>query len=255
MTIKTKEEIEIMAEGGRMLSKVNKGLKVAIKTGTSAWEIEELANRLIKSEGGEPSFKKVEGYSWATCVNINDGIVHGIPKKNMVFQNGDVVSVDCGFFYKGFHTDSSLSVGIEPDSELKEFLEVGQRALKNAIKAAIIGNRIYDISAAIETTLTASKLTPVRALVGHGVGRELHEEPQVPCFTYGRYEDSPELVEGLVLAIEVMYTKGSGDLVLDNDGWTISTSDGKISGLFEETVAVTKKGPLVLTNTDWAKDF
>jgi methionyl aminopeptidase len=252
---KTDQEIEIMVEGGIMLSNVNKGLKKAIGVGVSAWDIEVLAEELIKKEGGVPSFKKVEGYSWATCININEGIVHGIPKKEMVFKKGDIVSVDCGVYYKGFHSDSSFSVGVEPDRKLKSFLEAGETALKKAINEAKIGNYIYDISAAMETALKGSGLTPVRALVGHGVGRELHEDPQVPCFTYGKRSDSLLLEEGFVLAIEVMYTQGREDLVLESDGWTISTSDGKISGLFEETVAVTKKGPMVLTNTDWTLGF
>jgi methionyl aminopeptidase len=253
--IKTPEEIKIMAEGGLMLSNVNKGLKKAIKVGVSAWDIELLANDLIKKQGGEPSFKKVEGYSWATCINLNDGIVHGIPKKDMVFKKNDLVSVDCGVYYNGFHTDSSFSVGVEPDATVSKFLDVGRSALKKAIAQAKPGKRVYDISEAMEATLRSSNLTPVRALVGHGVGRELHEEPSIPCFTYGRRLDSPELMEGFVIAIEAMYTLGTSDLVLESDGWTISTSDGKISGLFEETVAVTKDGPMVLTNEDWAEIF
>jgi len=253
--IKSPSEIEIMAEGGKMLSSVNKGLKRAIKAGVSAWDIETLANELIKKEGGEPSFKKVEGYSWATCVNLNDGIVHGIPKKDMVFKSGDVVSVDCGVFYKGFHTDSSVSVAIEPGDDLKKFMKAGMDSLKSAISKARVGNRIYDISEAMEKTLRSVGLNPVKALVGHGVGRELHEDPQIPCLAYGKREDSPLIEEGMVFAIEAMYTKGSPDLVLESDGWTISTSDGKISGLFEETVAITKKGPQILTNEDLARAF
>ncbi len=253
--IKNHDEIKIMAEGGLMLSNVNKGLKKVILPGVSAWDIEVLANKLIKAEGGEPSFKKVEGYSWATCINLNDGIVHGIPKKEMMFKDGDIVSVDCGVYYRGFHTDSSFSVAIGTNKGVNKFLEVGKQALKNAINEAKVGNRIYDISNAMSQTLKASGLNPVRALVGHGVGRELHEEPQIPCFVSGKREYSPIIEDGYVLAIEAMYTEGSGDLVLESDGWTISTSDGKISGLFEETVAITKNGPLILTNEDWAKLF
>jgi methionyl aminopeptidase len=252
---KTVDDIKIMAEGGRMLSNVNKGLKKAVKAGVSAWDIEVLANELIKKEGGEPSFKKVEGYSWATCINLNDGIVHGIPKKEMIFKKGDLVSIDCGVFYKGFHTDSSVSVGVEPDHELSHFLDVGKNALKKSISQAKAGKRIYDISTTMEKTLKEAGLTPVKALVGHGVGRELHEEPQIPCFAYGNYKDSPLIEVGFVLAIEVMYVQGKPDLVLESDQWTISTSDGKISGLFEESVAVTENGPLVLTNSDLAKAF
>jgi methionyl aminopeptidase len=245
--IKSEEEIKLMYEGGQKLARIKKVLKKEIRVGVNAKEIDDLAENLIKEEGGEPSFKMVKGYNWTTCINIGKGVVHGIPKKEIVFQKGDLVSLDTGIFYKGFHTDSSFSITLEPDSELTNFLKVGENALKNSIKKVIIGNYIYDISKAIEDTLKRSNLNPVRALVGHGVGKDLHEDPQIPCFVFGKRENSPKIVEGMVLAIEVMYSNGSGDIVLENDGWTISTQDGKISALFEDSIAVTKKGSLLLT--------
>lgn len=252
---KTPEEIGIMAEGGRRLSKVKESLEKKVKAGVSAIEIEILANKLIKKEGGEASFKMVPGYSWATCINLNSGLVHGIPKKEMVFKKGDLVSVDVGMLYKGFHTDTSVTVAIEADSEIQRFLSVGKRALNEAISKVRVGNYIYTISEAIEKILKAGGYSPIRALVGHGVGRKLHEEPQIPCFlpfdsAQGkpvRIEDSAKIEPGMVLAIEVMYAIGSPDVVQFDDGWTIATRDGKISGLFEETVAVTSEGPIVLT--------
>jgi methionyl aminopeptidase len=180
-------------------------------------------------------------------VNVNKGLVHGIPKKEVVFKKGDVVSVDVGIFFKGFHTDTSISVGIDVEGETKKFLETGERALKDAISQVKIGNRIFDISKTIQEVVSSGGYSPIRALVGHGVGKELHEEPQIPCFLPGRVEDSPKLEEGMVLAIEVMYAFGEPEVVYDEDGWTISTQDGKISALFEDTVAVTKQGPIVLT--------
>jgi methionyl aminopeptidase len=246
--IKTPEEIKIMKEGGEKLARVKKELEARVGVGVSAYEIEELACDLIKKEGAEVSFKKVPGYYWATCVNVNEGIVHGIPKKDLIFKNGDIVSVDCGVFYKGFHTDTSFTKGVGVDNFKKKFIEAGKIALKKAIVQARVGNRIYDISEAIESELKKKNLTPIRALVGHGVGRDLHEAPQIYCYTNGNYEESPEIREGMVLAIEVMYSLGSADLKLDKDRWTISTSDDTISGLFEDTIAVTKKGPIVLTD-------
>jgi len=244
--LKTQEEMEIMAEGGKKLARVKNSLKDAVKEGVTAPEIEDLAVKLIQKEGGEPSFKMVPGYSWATCVNVNEGLVHGIPSKSMVFKKGDVVSVDVGMYFKGFHTDTSFSVGISPEEDTKKFLEVGKKALTKAISEVKVGRHIYDISKAIQDTITAAGYSPVKALVGHGVGRELHEEPQIPCFVPGG--DSPEVKPGMVLAVEVMYSQGSPDVVQEADGWTIAMRDGKIAGLFEETVAVSYEGSRVLTS-------
>lgn len=246
--LKTPSEIKIMSEGGSKLARVKKALKEVVLEGVSAKEIDDLADALIEKEGGKPSFKMVPGYHWATCINVNEGVVHGIPKKQIVFKRGDVVSIDVGLFYKGFHTDTSFTVGIEVDSVKAKFLETGRLALRDAISNAGPGKRIYDISAAIEKEITRRGYSPVRTLVGHGVGRALHEEPQIPCFTSGKREKSPEIVAGMTLAIEVMYAQGLPNVKLASDGWTITSSDGTITALFEESVAVTKNGPLVLTD-------
>lgn len=245
--IKTPEEVKIMAEGGEKLGRVKNALAKEVKAGVSSWDIEVLANELIKKEKAEPSFKMVPGYSWATCVNVNRGLVHGMPKKEVVFKKGDLVSIDVGIFFKGFHTDTSVSVGIDLTPENQKFLETGEKALKDAIAQARIGNHVFDISKTIDDVVRGGGYSPIRALVGHGVGKELHEEPQIPCFLPGKVEDSPKLEEGMVLAIEVMYAMGVPDVVYEEDGWTISTADGKISALFEDTVSVTKEGPIVLT--------
>ena len=244
---KTNKEVEIVRQCGRKLGCVKKALFAAVKVGVSAEAIEVLANKLIAKEGAEASFKKVPGYHWATCINVNQGLVHGIPKKEVVFKKKDVVSVDLGLYFRGFHTDSSFSKGLEPSPETKKFLKVGQAALMAAVAEAKAGNRIYDISEAIQNTVERGGYTPIRALVGHGVGRELHEEPAIPCFVPGRKEESLKMPVGATLAIEVMYALGSPDLVQGTDGWTISTRDGKITALFEETVAVGQRGPEILT--------
>ena len=203
--------------------------------------------KLINEEGALPSFTKVENYRWATCISVNEGIVHGIPKKETIFKKGDLVSVDVGIFYKGFHTDTSISVGLDLTPENARFFETGRTALKKAIREAKPGKYIFDISKAIEDTITGAGYTPLRALVGHGVGRELHEEPQIPCFVPDGTSRGPKIVPGMVLAIEVMYTQGKSDIGVTEDGWTIVMRDGKISALFEETVCVTTKGPQVIT--------
>ena len=245
--IKSKREIEIMQEGGKRLSEVKQLLMSLVKEGVSAWEIEEEAERQILKRGGAPSFKMVPGYSWATCINVSQGVVHGIPRKDVIFKKNDLVSVDLGMFFKGFHTDTSFSLVIGRNHEKEKFLEIGRKALDLAIDNTRAGRRIFDISKAIEETLNKAGYRPVRSLFGHGVGRKLHEEPQIPGFVYARREDTPEIKVGMVLAIEVIYVMGREQLVLEKDGWTISTADGKISALFEETVAVTPQGPLVIT--------
>ena len=246
-SLKTPEEIEIMAVAGKKLSKVKKELKKAVKIGVSAMEIEELADKLILDSGAEASFKTVDDYKWATCINLNAGLVHGIPKKEMVFKEGDVVSVDVGLFYKGFHSDTSFSVLLGKDSEKQKMLEKGKEILNKAIKKASIGNKISDISSEMENGLKKAGYNPIRALVGHGIGKNLHEEPMIPCYVADSASQSPKIVEGMALAIEIMYTTGTEKLIVEEDGWTIRTRDGKISALFEETVAITKNGPKVLT--------
>lgn len=248
ITIKTKEEIEIMTEGGRRLAEVRDHLRTIVKPGVSAYEIDKEAERLIQEKGGKPSFKMVKDYQWTTCVNVNTGVVHGIPHKHLVFEEGDLVSVDVGMFYEGFHTDTSFTIGLNSDEE--EFLNIGEKALHAGIASAKPGNRIYDISAAIEQVLFQNKLSPVWALVGHGIGKHLHEEPQIPCYTQGRREETEEIKEGMTLAIEIMYTKGNGKVKIDEDGWTISTEDDTISALYEETVAITKNGNKILTRAN-----
>jgi methionyl aminopeptidase len=244
---KTPQEIIIMKQGGAILHDIKNQLLDHVTQGVNAKEIDDLATSLIASKGAEASFKKVPGYKWATCININDGLVHGIPKKDIVFRTGDVVSVDVGVYFKGFHTDTSATVLIGADKEKQKFLEAGKLALKNAIEQAQSGNKIGAISHAMEQTLKDAGYAPIKALTGHGVGRELHEDPYIPCYVSRMKDLSYDIIPGLTLAIEVMYTMGGSDIALDTDGWTIRTKDGKISALFEETVAVENSGPIILT--------
>lgn len=249
ITIKTPGELEIMAEGGKILTRVFKEILKIPKVGATPKNIEEETVRLIKSENAQASFKMVEGYKWATCIAVNDVVVHGIPNKTP-FNDGDIVGIDLGVFYKGFHTDASWTVIVgKADEKSTKFLEAGKKALSRAVSEVKIGNAVGDISKAIEEEVRKGGFSPVKALVGHGVGRELHEDPQIPGFLRGKIENTPKLKEGMVLAIEVIYNMGVSPVVYKNDdGWTISTSDGLPSGLFEETVAVTRTGPWVLTD-------
>jgi len=250
--IKSAKEIEIMREGGKRLARVFDQVLDAIKPGVSLKKLDQLAESLIEKEGGKPSFKMVKGYNWATCINVNQGVVHGIPG-NYRLKDGDVISVDIGMFYKGLHTDMARTLRVrtkkQKNGKTKNgvFLRAGKKALKEAIKATKPGNRVGHISAAIEKETRKARWTPIKALTGHGVGKKLHEEPQIPCFLRGEIKDTSLLKPGMTLAIEVIYTQGKPDIALREDGWTVETADGQLAALFEDTIAVTDKGPLNLT--------
>lgn len=241
-----------MAEGGRKLARVRDETAGQIKAGMTTAEIDQIADKLIREEGGEASFKMVPGYKHATCININEEVVHGIPGKRII-EPGDIVGLDVGFFYKGFHTDTAVTIRVEELNsrrveETDKFLETGRRALNRAIEQARVGKSIGNISTAMQDTVVKQGLSVVKALTGHGIGRNLHEEPPIPCFKVNSRDAERKIEEGMVLAIEVMYNAGGEDVRYKNDdGWTIVTADGKISGLFEHSVAITKTGPLILT--------
>jgi len=248
INIKTQQEIEIMQEGGHILSDTLWGVVKNIRSGISELELDALAEKLIRKKGGEPGFKRVQDYRHTICISVNDVVVHGIPTQNKL-KAGDIVGIDCGVFYKGFHTDMSETVIVESvdNSSIREFLDTGKKALEQAIKQAVVGNRIGNISKTIQDIVEGKGYSVVRSLVGHGVGHELHEEPEVPGYLVGPIDKTPELVEGMVIAVEVIYNMGKYDLVLDSDGWTLRTKDKSLSGLFERTIAITRNGPLILT--------
>lgn len=248
INLKTLEELKIMEEGGKKLHEVKLQLVEKAKIGVSAFEIDELAEKLIIKSGAESSFKTVRGYSWSTCINVNNGVVHGIPHKEIIFKDGDNISIDVGLFYKGFHTDTSVSLAINPDKEKQKFLKVGRQAFQKAVSAIVpASSYVFDISKAMEDILLKNGYSPILDLTGHGIGKNLHEEPYIPCFTSGLRIESPKIVSGMAIAVEVMYCQGAPDLVKENDGWTIVTQDGKIAGLFEDTIIVTEKGYKIVT--------
>lgn len=250
--IKTTAEIEVMKQGGAMLSKIRDRLLDEVKVGVTPLEIDALAFELIKKTGGTASFLTVKDYKWATCISVNDVVVHGIPTSEP-FKEGDRVGVDIGLLYEGYHTDTSWSKVIDDSqsgdySKVENFLKIGEKALEKAIGQAKVGNRIGHISKAIQDTVEGAGYSVVKSLVGHGIGKKLHESPQVPGILTGKIEHTLSLQQGMVLAIEVIYNQGKPEIVYKNDdGWTLASEDGSLSGLFEDTVLITEKEPIILT--------
>ncbi len=254
--IRIGKELDLMRRSGQIASAALKRAIERAKKGISALEIDEVAGREMLNLGGDWSYKTVPGYKYATCVNFNEGVVHGLPT-NRKIEAGDLVSVDLAAMYKGWHTDcawtvlvnSEQGIGNSQIEEKKKFLKVGEEALFLGIKHAVEGQTIGDISSAIQGKVEGAGFHVVRSLVGHGVGEKLHEDPEIPG--YGKAGTGLVLEAGMTLAIEVIYAKGTSDIVLDSDGWTYRSADGSMSGLFEMTVIVGKEKCEVLT--DWRK--
>lgn len=241
-------KLAAMTTGGAMLGRVREALYRETVVGTTPKALERRARELIKTEGGELSFTKVPGYHWATCINLNDGIVHGIPESEVPLKDGDVVTVDVGVYYHGYHTDAAFTKVVGTSTAEKDrFLAAGMASLTAAIATVKPGNRIGDISEAMGDTINSYGYATTRELTGHGVGRELHEEPMIPELKMVDREQTPVLEIGQTLAIEINYVQGRPALVLEEDGWTISTKDGRLSAVFEETVLVTADGHSILT--------
>lgn len=246
---KTDEEIKIMQAGGLRLRKVVKELMPQIKAGMTTLQIDNQAENLIKRMGGESSFKRVPNYYWSTCLSINDQIVHTPPSKKVV-KSGDILTVDIGMFYQGYHTDYSdtFVVGNKTDKETNKFLNTGKNALIKAIGKAKKGNRLGDISQSIEQSIKKEGYFIIKELTGHGVGKDLHEEPFIPGFSDRPIKDTMLIKTGLVIAIEVIYAKSTGEMKYEKkDDWSIATADGSISACFEHTVAVTDTNTIILT--------
>jgi len=242
---KTPEEIELMKISGEICAKALKKVLAHAKVGVRAIDLDTLAREEIELNGGNPSFMTVEDYKWTTCITFNEQVVHGIPTKRKI-KEGDVLSIDIGAIYKNYHSDMAKTIAIgKVSDEIKKFIDTGSKALTGAIDKARAGNHIGDISATLQRAIEGKGYSVVRNLTGHGIGKELHEEPMVPGF--GKKGLGPEIKDGMTLAIEAIYAQESGDVFLEEDNWTISTKDKSVGGLFEQTVAVTKSGPIVLT--------
>lgn len=247
-----------MKKSGVIAAKALKKALESIKEGVSELEVDKKAEVEIYDNGGDLSYKSVPNYKWATCITVNEEVVHGIPGERK-FKNGDIVSVDLATVYKGWHTDCAWTVLVKDKVKNKKekeweekgkFLCIGEQALWDGIAEAKTGNRVGDISAAIQKRVEGAGYHIVRSLVGHGVGKSLHEDPEVPG--YGRRGTGPLLKENMTIAIEVIYGQNTKDVKLLEDGWTYSTSDGSLGGLFEMSVVVGKNGGEILT--DWRKN-
>ncbi|MEX2007249.1 MAG: type I methionyl aminopeptidase [Candidatus Levyibacteriota bacterium] len=249
INIKTDKEIEEMRRGGKILAEALFETLKRVAPGVSELELDKLAEELIVKKGGQPGFKRVDGYKHTICISVNSVVVHGIPCSYKI-KEGDVVGIDCGVFYNGFNTDMAETIAVgEIGEEVRKFLETGKRALEEGIKQAKSGNRVGHISKAIQDTVEGAGYSIVESLVGHGVGKDLHEDPEIPGFLVGEIEKKPVLKEGMTIAIEVIYNMGKKDVVYrGDDQWTIKTEDNSLSGLFERTVAVTNKEPIILTS-------
>ena len=242
---KSKVEIETMGRAGRVVASTLALLGELVKPGVTTAELDEAAEEHIRSEGGVPTFKGYRGFPASICASPNSMVVHGIPGP-YTLRNGDLISVDVGVTLDGFVADSAYTFAVgEVDGDAKRLLEVCQAALAAGIQQARAGNHVQDISAAVQRTTEEAGFSVVRSLVGHGIGRSMHEEPQVPNF--GEPGRGPLLQPGMTLAIEPMINAGAPDVWMAEDRWSISTNDGSLSAHFEHTVAVTDNGPLVLT--------
>lgn len=248
--LKSPQEIEVLAAGGKILAQILEELAQHTKPGVTSQEIDEVARELLKKYGVTSSFLGYKAghhppYPGVTCISVNEGVVHGVPGKRM-FAEGDLVGLDCGIMYHGLYLDAARTVGVgEVSAAAQELMTVTREALRLGIAQAQVGNRIGDISAAVQAHVESHGFGVVTQLVGHGVGYAVHEEPQVPNF--GEAGKGPLIEAGLVIAIEPMVTAGRPEVVTGRDGWTIETHDKSLSAHEEHTVAVNKSGPKILT--------
>lgn len=247
VTFKSANDVKIMAEAGRMLHIVIDEVPSILQVGMTTAELDQLIDTRIHDLGGEPGFKKVHGWKWASCICVNDQVVHTPPSKRVI-KDGDVVIVDTGVYFNGFHSDSAITVQAGNQTpEVKKFLETGRTALHNAVKQAIEGKHIGDISLAFEKSIESEGYSIIPELTGHGIGRDLHEDPYVPCFLDEPIERTMKLKKGMTLALEVLYAMGEPDIEYEPDGWSMKTVDGSLTACFEHTVAIVENKPFILT--------
>jgi methionyl aminopeptidase len=245
IVLKSTEEIEKMAKAGSIVGAVLESIKGMIQTGMTTKEIELFADGRIKALGGKSAFKGYRSYPASICTSVNDEVVHGIPSSRKL-KDGDIISIDLGVYYDGFYGDAAITAPVgRIDSEAAALLRITEEALDLGIENAIVGKRVSDISYAIQSHAEKNGFSVVRTFVGHGIGRELHEEPQIP--NYGAPGKGPRLKEGMTLAIEPMVNAGTYEVRILGDGWTAVTTDGKKSAHFEHTVLVTSGNPKILT--------
>ena len=235
-----------MREAGRILAKTHEELAKNLRPGMSTWDIDHMGEEIIRSYGCIPSFKNYNGYPASICVSVNDEVVHGIPHKEHFLDEGDIVSLDAGVIYKGYHSDAARTYGIgQIDDDAKKLIEVTRQSFFEGIKFAKAGNHLNDISAAIQKYAESFGFGVVRDLVGHGIGSHLHEDPEVPNFA--RKRKGILLQPGMTLAIEPMITEGSYEVVWLDDDWTVMTEDGGWAAHYENTILITENEPEILS--------
>ncbi|SHK27939.1 type I methionyl aminopeptidase [Tepidibacter formicigenes] len=246
ITIKSAKEIDLMREAGKIVAKAHETVSKSIRPGVTTKELDKIAEEVIRECNAEPSFKGYHGYTGSICSSINEEVVHGIPSSSRVLKEGDIISIDIGAFYKGYHGDAAKTYGVGMISnEDKKLIEVTKQSFYEGIKFAKLGYRLSDISHAVQAFVEKNGFSIVRDFVGHGIGSKLHEDPQIP--NYGPPGKGPRLQEGMVLAIEPMVNAGSYHVKILSDGWTSVTIDGKKSAHYEHTIAITGDEPLILT--------
>jgi methionyl aminopeptidase len=246
---KNAEEIAKMRRAGVLVAKTIAEVRDAVKPGVSTAELDEIAERVIRSAGATPSFKGYRDFPASICTSINSEIVHGIPSPKRILAAGDLFKLDCGAIVEGFHADSAVTIPVgEPSPEANKLIETTERALWAGIESLRAGSRLGDVGNAVQMVAEGAGFSVVREYVGHGVGRALHEEPPVP--NYGKPGKGLPITEGLVVAIEPMLNVGGAETRLDADGWTVRTADHSLSAHFEHTIAVTAEGQWVLTDAD-----
>ena len=246
VSIKTAREIELMREAGHLLEKVHDELAAAIRPGISTWEIDHLGEEIIRSFGCTPNFLHYNGYPASICVSVNDEVVHGIPSKKRILKEGDIVSLDAGLIYKGYHSDAARTHAVgQISAEAQKLMDVTKQSFFEGIKMAKSGNHLYDISNAIADYVTPYGYGIVRDLVGHGIGTRLHEEPQIPNFAQRR--KGLRLQPGMTLAIEPMINMGTADVEWMDDDWTVISADHSLSAHYENTMLITEGEPEILT--------
>ena len=249
---KTEEEVEIIKEGAEILGRAHGEVAKFVKPGIKTLDLDKLAEEFIRDHGAVPSFKNYNGFPGSLCISVNENVVHGFPGKYEL-REGDIISIDCGVYFKGYHSDSAYTYPVgEVSEEVIQLLKVTKESLYKGIESAVIGNRIGDIANAIQRHVEQYNYGVVRELVGHGVGKNLHESPEVP--NYGKRGKGPLLKEGLVIAIEPMINLGTKNVVQESDGWTIRTSDRQPSAHFEHMVAVFKDRTEVLTTHEFIEE-
>ena len=246
VTIKSKDEIQKMRDAGLILAKVHKALEKEVKAGMSTLEIDKIGEELIRSYGAIPSCKGYEGFPGSLCISVNDVIVHGIPREDVIIKDGDIVTLDFCVLYNGWQSDAARTLAIgEISPEAKQLNEVTKQCFYEGIKYAKAGNHLYDISGAINDYADKYSYGVVRELVGHGIGQEMHEDPQIPNFRQRRR--GLKLMPGMTLAIEPMITMGRPEIVILDDDWTVCTEDGSLASHYENTVLITDGEPEILT--------